>query len=255
MFARGVGPENQQIECQDCHMYQVSGSTDPVAIGGGGTHSSHRFLGANTFVAQHYSTPEQFELTNAYLTGQLVRDEISHLVEPGPVITLFIEAPEQVGLGQELQLAVGLYNRAVGHAFPEGAIEVHDTWLELTVSEVGGESFYISGGLDAQERRDPDAYAFNATPVDREGQEIFLTGGLAVAFSDKTSIPSGHARSLSYSVPVPLGIEGPIEVRARLRYRRIDDAYRERMTTINALDVPITDVAESTVIVSTGYEG
>ncbi len=255
MFARGLGTEGRQIACQDCHMFQVSGSTDPVAARKGGTHSSHRFLGANTFVALHYSTPEQLALTNAYLTGDLVREEIADLVEPGPVISVFIEAPDQVSPGQVLQLAIGLYNRAVGHAFPEGAIEVHDTWLEVTASELGGEPFYTSGGLDALERRDPDAYVLNATPVNRAGEEIFLTGGLAVAFSERTSIPSGHARSVRYSIPVPRDIEGPIQVRARLRYRRVDDAFRARMKSkMSAGDVPITDVADSSVLVPTGLE-
>lgn len=247
MFAAGVGEEQRVLRCQDCHMFLVEGSSDPVARRRDGRHRSHRFLAANTWVALHHGGPEQLALTESFLTGDLVRDELTDVLPPGPVVSMVVQSAERARAGEVLSVSVGLYNRAVGHGFPEGAIEVHDTWLELTASDGSGRVVFASGLLNAEGLRDPSAWTLTATPVDRDGEEITLTGGLAVAFADKNSILSGQARDVAYRVPLPPDLDGPLQLRARLRYRRVDDAFRAHMAT--ELEVPVTDVATASTTV------
>lgn len=245
-FAHGVGEAGEVVGCQDCHMGRVEGSRDPVARRRGGRHRSHRFLAANTFVARHLGGEEQLRATERFLRGEAVPAEIRHLVPEGPPVSIAIEAPATADAGSELELAVVLTNRGVGHAFPAGPNEVNEAWVELVVRDAAGEVLLARGLLDEDGERDPEAFALVSVPVDAEGNEIFVTGGLAAGFRLRRAILHGAADREHYRVALPPELAGEsVEVAARLRYRKSDAAFARRLEGFSIHDVPVTDIAEA----------
>ncbi len=244
-FARGVGPDAQVVGCRDCHMGRVADSDDPVAPRRGG-HRSHRFLAANTFVAAHLADAEQLAATERFLRGEAVPEEIRHLVPEGPPVALAIEAPESVAPGETLPISVVLENRGVGHAFPAGPNEVNEAWVEVRVRAADGTPLWSRGELDADGRRDPQAFALVSVPVDEAGREIFVTGGLAAGFRTRRAILSGAADRERYEVAVPEVAPGSIlTVSARLRYRKADAEFAALLPGFDIQDVPITDLVSA----------
>ncbi|MGI9430628.1 MAG: multiheme c-type cytochrome [Myxococcota bacterium] len=242
-FARGVGEEAEVVRCQDCHMGQVHDSRDPVAARTGGKHRSHRFLAANTFVAKHLGGEEQLRGTEAFLRGEAFPKELDRLLPEGPPVSLALELPEFVVPGEPLPVAVVLENRSVGHAFPAGPSEVHETWVELIVRTESGEVLFESGRLGADGARDPAAFALVGVPVDEDGNEIFVTGGLAAGFRQRRAILHGASDREDYEVAVPRDLRGQtVEVAARLRYRKADADFIRLMEGFTSEDVPVTDV-------------
>lgn len=241
-FAHGVGDEDEVVGCQDCHMGRVQHSRDPVAKRRGGTHRSHRFLGANTFVAKHLGDDQQFRDTERFLRGEAFPAEIRHLLPEGPPVSLDIEVAEAVEAGSQLDLSVVLTNRSVGHAFPAGPNEVNEAWVEVLV-EAEGVLVFSSGELDAQGKRDPAAFALISVPVDREGNEIAATGGLAAGFRQRRAILHGAADRERYRFPVSAELAGKtLEVSARLRYRKADAEFVQLMEGFSMDDIPVTDL-------------
>lgn len=243
-FAHGVGPEDEIVRCQSCHMGRVPGSKDPVARRSGGSHRSHRFLAANTFVAQHFGDAEQLRLTEEFLRGEGFPEEIRHLLPEGPAVSLEIEAPAVARPGAPLRVGVVLTNRAVGHAFPAGPNEVNEAWVELTVRDAQGRLLFESGGLDERGERDPDAFALVSVPVDADGEEILVTGGLAAGFRLRRAILAGASDGESWEVAIPAEFAGQeIVIAARLRYRKADAAFARLMREFSDAEVPLTDIS------------
>lgn len=243
-FAHGVGPEREVVRCQDCHMGKESGSTDPVATRHGGTHRSHRFIAANTFVARHFGDAEQLRRTEAFLRGEAMPQEIRHLLPEGPPVVVDIEAPESVAAGSRLTFSVAVANRGVGHGFPAGPNEVNETWVEVTVRQ-GATTLLHSGGLDAEGRRDPAAFALISIPVNAKGEEVFVTAGLSAGFRLRRAVQHGAADRESYEVVVPPGVDEAVEITARLRYRKSDADFAKLVEGFRLADFPITDVTET----------
>jgi hypothetical protein len=241
-FAEGVGEPPEVVRCQDCHMGRVEGSHDPVARRNGGTHRSHRFLAANTFVARHLGDEVQMRETERFLRGEAFPEEIRHLLPEGPPIALDLEVPGAVHPGERLALSVVLTNRSVGHAFPAGPSEVHEAWVDLVVTDAEGRTLLHSGALDEEGARDPDAFALVSIPVDAKGNEIFGTAGLSAGFRNRRSILHGESDRASWEVALPAELAGPLRVRARLRYRKADAQFIPLMEGFHIDDVPITDV-------------
>lgn len=251
-FSHGVGPDGEVVRCQDCHMMLVPDSKDPVALRNDGKHRSHRFLAANTFLAKFHGGEEQLRLTEAFLRGEIRPEEIDHLLPDGPPVTLEIEAPSTITPGRALDFGVIIHNNWVGHGFPQGPIEVHETWLEVIVTDAGGERLYASGLINEEGRRDPEAFALIAKPVDAEGNELDATAALAVGFDYRKNILSGYSERATYEVPLPPRIEGPLTISTRLLYRKADFEFQVFAFGEALEGLPITEIASTTIHLPAG---
>lgn len=247
-FAHGVGDDGEVVRCQDCHMGKEANSTDPVAARNGGTHRSHRFIAANTFVARHFGDAEQLRRTEAFLQGRGVPAEIRHLVPEGPAVVVDIEAPRVIPAGGRLAFSVAVSNRGVGHAFPAGPNEVNETWVEVKVRQ-GQSTLFHSGALGAEGRRDAESFALISIPVNAKGEEVFVTAGLSAGFRLRRAVQHGAADRESYEVAVPAGSNGDLEITARLRYRKSDADFAKLVEGFTLADFPITDLAQASTTV------
>lgn len=244
--------------CRDCHMPLVP-SRDPAA-GKDGMVRSHRFIAANTAVPWLDGDEEQYLLTKEWLKGRkllvdifiprdregtrsqaFVDNEIYGLAEPGLYVSL----------GEEVRLNVAVTNAGVGHDFPNGPLDIYESWLELKVVDGQNNVMYHSGGLDE------DGY------VRPEKTRFFFTLGLSrkgtlidkhnlwhmIGHAYKKTIPPGQTDISTHTFRVPYWAKGDMTVMARVRYRRFNQWYTDWVFEGRTVRLPVIDMGRDTLSV------
>ena len=219
----------------DCHM-PLSPSND---FGAGRFDKSgkrkihdHQFVGANTALAHLLDLPKNVNQAHQNFLTNAVRVDLFGLRD-NATITGELFAP----LGQELpELAPGgryllevvLRTLTLGHTFTQGTADSNEVWLELTLSS-GGRIIGKSGGLDPVDGHLDDwSHHVNAYVLDRDGnridrrnpEDIFVT-------LYNHQIPPGAADVVHYGFVVPDWVHDPIDIEAKLNYRKFDTRFTE----------------------------
>ncbi len=201
--------------CQSCHMPEVSRAVAPT--GPVRTSHSHRFLGVDLPLAEGFATPEE---------TAAIREDVQTLLRGAA--DLRITTPPSVRAGRTLDLVVDIESLLDGHALPTGSTFIRQLWLEVIVRDGSGRIVYETGTLDADgdlrdhwSARDPygdaDLVSLSSSLTNADGEpELFPWR--AVEHFRRTLEPR-HTRTVTLFVPVPLPMEGPLTVSARLRFR------------------------------------
>ncbi|MFQ5737528.1 MAG: multiheme c-type cytochrome [Acidobacteriota bacterium] len=260
------------IECRECHM-PLTDSTDPASGDAldynrspdDGKHRSHRFVAANQLMPTLLKLPgwqEQVRRTEKWLRGQQEIPEIADKWASGPAVSLQLAGPESVGPGERLEIKTIITSNKVGHDFPTGPLDIIQAWVEMEVTDDRGREIFATGRVDSKGFIEPGSFIFKAEPVDQYGNLIDrhnlweMVGvrhrrALFPGFSDTADFsfycPDLHvARNKirprfepkkSYLVSVPGGSVGQILVKARLKYRKIDQYL---LTFVFGKDVGLT---------------
>src|SRR6516164_5596589 len=276
------GDAHATVECRECHMPLVD-SSDPAA--GDSTdynrtaddhkHRSHRFLAANSFVPVMLrldGADRHAELTRRWLQGEIEIPEIRNKWAEGPIVKISVEAPSRAGLGEKLPIRVILTSNKVGHDYPTGPLDMIQSWVELRVRDDRGQTIFSSGQRDQRNFLQPGTFLFKAEPVDQYGNLIDrhnlweMVGvryrrSLFPGFSDTTEFnflcPSlapvrakAFPQETSYRLQVPQAGSQTLHVRARLRYRKVDQFLLNFLFGENAgLTAPVTDMASQTSVI------
>lgn len=242
--------------CRDCHMPLVE-SNDPAA-GSDGKVRSHRFIAANTAIPWLDGDKEQFELTKEWLKGRklfitifeprdenasrntaFVDNEIYQLSEPNPYVTM----------GQEVDLKVMLTNAGAGHGFPNGPLDIYESWLEVKVVDGQSNVIFWSGKVGEDDYVEKEKTRFFFTlGVDRRGRLVDkhnLWHMIGNAY--KKMILPGSTDLSSYKFTVPYWVKGDITVMARLRYRRFNKWFTDWVFEDKDVRLPIIDMARTTI--------
>jgi hypothetical protein len=241
----------EYTRCQDCHMPLVE-SQDPSA-NEQGLARSHRFVGANTFIPVMRNDEEQFDLTKRFLQSNKVRLAIDepnredayhsefHLDESLRNTT---DAPFFYYLGETAEIEIVVSNIGVGHNFPAGTIDINQVWLEAIVVDAKGKEVFSSGALDEKGIVDSEAYFYGSTPVDRNGNHVWKHDLFnMVGTSFKRVIPAGESDIVSYRFDIPVWVEPPLTLSARLRYRKLNNRYARWALKEQYFELPIVDMA------------
>ncbi|MBI4601600.1 MAG: cytochrome b/b6 domain-containing protein [Planctomycetes bacterium] len=271
--------------CRECHM-RLSDSEDPSAGDAqdynrslsDGKHRNHRFIGANQWLPKLHELPgweEQVRLTEEWLQGKTVIPEIDDKWAPGPAVPIEIIAAESIEAGKEVTVRVVCTSNKVGHDFPTGPLDIIQSWVELTVVDPEGKVIYKSGEVDEKGFIVEGSFMFKAEGVDQAGNLIDrhnlwdMVGArfrrsLFPGFSDTAEYEFACPVALAkvpppsperqYAFPAP---QEPVEltVKAKLRYRKVDQTLINYLAPGASLTAPITDVsfAEAKVkVVSSG---
>lgn len=176
------GDPTKTVECRECHM-PLEASLDPASgddldynrTADDQKHRSHRFLGANQFIPTHLKLPgaeEQVELTEKWLRGEIEIPEIADKWKTGPAVPIEIIAPESVQPGEDVKLSVVVTNNKLGHDFPTGPLDIIQAWVEVVVTDQGGNEVFVSGRRDEEQFIQPGSFIFKAEPVDQYGNLI-----------------------------------------------------------------------------------
>ena len=282
----------ETIECRECHMPLVD-SRDPAAgdeadfnrTADDGKHRSHRFLGANQFIPGLHDLPGHelhAELTEQWLKGELEVPEIADRWRDGPAVPLVIEAPDEVLAGSPVDLRVHILNNKVGHDFPTGPLDIIQAWVEVEVTDAQGQMIFESGRMGEGNFLETGTFMFKAEPVDRYGNLIDrhnLWEMVGVRF--KRSLFPGSAETASYSfdcsgvesalaeggedkagaldveerLELSDEIEGPLHVKAWLKYRKFDQYLLDyAFGADSGLTAPVTvmSTAEEQIHIASG---
>jgi tetratricopeptide (TPR) repeat protein len=254
-------PPRAESSCNGCHMpAHPSGDfgSKPRGPDGALAALSHSFAAANTAMPMLADLPDA-ERTVAECEASLaksMRVDILGVRSGGTVDGPLVVSPTQSDSLRPASphvLEIVVRNLAVGHAFTEGTADSNEVWLEVAISDANGRVLAQSGKLSAGGEVNPWSKFFNSFVIDRDGQrierrnvqDIFVT-----MYSNQ--VPAGAADVTHYSFDTP-ATEGPIAVRASLKYRKFDATYwREVYGADRRNDLPVTTVAQAERVMHVG---
>ena len=274
------GDASKTIECRECHMPLVDKSREP---GSGddmdynrskddGKHRSHRFLGANQFMASAMKLPgakEHEELTEKWLQGNIEIPEIEDKWVKGPAVPIEIIAPAKVLPGEEVTVTTVLTNNKPGHDFPTGPIDIIQAWVEIIITDQNGAEVFSSGKVDENHFIEPGSFVFKVEPVDQYGNLIDkhnLWEMVGVRFNRSMFPGFSDQADFSFSCPAEVNAKNmepeekqafkfdapkekitQLNITAKLKYRKIDQYLVNYLFGDNSgITTPITIISEDT---------
>lgn len=254
---RGGDPE-RMLACQQCHMRLVD-STDPARgdpddplRGNDGKHRNHRILAANQFMPlalKLEGAQEQATLVEGWLQGKTQVPEIEDRWAKGPAVPVAIVAPQAASAGERLKVRVTITNNKVGHSFPTGPLDLIESWVELVVRDDAGRMVFHSGLLDDDLHVEPGSFVFRAEGIDQRGRLIDrhnLWDMIGARY--KRSIFPGYTDTVEYEFTVPRNSGSRLHLAARLRYRKLNQSFIDKVVGKGAFTTPITDMSEDSQI-------
>jgi len=245
--------------CQDCHM-----PLEPAALGDlaatNGLVRSHRFPGVNTALSHVRGDHEATREAEAFLAGRL-RVDLLAIEHPRDG---FVIDPAAAGTtvrpGDELTVYAVVRNQGVGHTFPSGTNDSNQGWLEFEattdvhVGSNGGdgkdERLLLSGAILPDQTLDPTSHQYrsimlnaDAEPSMNRDAQNFVTPGFVRV------IGPGTADVARYRVRIPESADSssPLELQARLLWRKFNQHYNEFSTDFVGLETPVLPITELAV--------
>lgn len=242
-----VDDADKDLSCRDCHMRLVYNSTDPGRGEAGairrtandGAHRHHGMVATNMFIpaAMKLQNWEQHvKLTEEWIRGETVIEEIAHLWPTGPVASIQIVAPQETHPGERLTLRAVVMNRKAGHYFTTGPLDFMRAWVHLRVLDAEGNKIAEWGAIDPHTRaitdlpgqaheignsRKEGTLVLEGQPMDGQGNPLVRhelwnkAGGKGV----RVIFPS-YSDSQTYQFKVPPSVTGELTVKAELNFRR-----------------------------------
>ena len=227
----------QGVQCQDCHMTPGPGVTSPnpgkaATMGPERPHIyTHQFVGGN---ATQLASEEHQELATKQLQA---------------AASLSLTATPPGAPGGNLSLQVGVTNKGAGHYLPTGLTEVRQMWLEVTVTDAGGNDIYHSGAVDGEGKIDDSTEVFHTVFADADGQATHLPWEAEGLLSDKRIPPMGTVTD-SYSIPLPEGVALPLTIKATLHYRTAPQSLVDELLGDETFVLPVIDMVTAETAVS-----
>lgn len=188
-------------DCVGCHMPRVDG------------HASHRFAGGHSTFAAMIDAPDQLDAIKTQLKGAATLDMFALSDIPAHARR---EDVRTVGMD------VVIFNERVGHAFPGGAKDLRDTWVEIVVTDERGEVIASSGLQHEQTAREDYTYVLHARLASGDGdrQTDHDVSHFRTPIYDHTIKPR-DAAVVRYVFDVKGKEARRLQVRTRLRHRRL----------------------------------
>jgi hypothetical protein len=212
-------------ECRTCHMPLEAAPQGDAAARDGKIHS-HRFAGANTWLAAMRGDRAQMEAVQAMLRGAASIDVAAAVAADGTRTLPADGAP--VRPGQPLTLDVVVRNERVGHRFPGGVLDAQDTWVEIDVRDASGKRLAEAGEAQEATGEDRTAHRLRAVQGDEHGTPLLLRETQrfrAPVFNHTVAPRDAEVARFRFDVPRALAIRQlPLRVTARLRHRSRDRA-------------------------------
>ncbi|MBB3206063.1 tetratricopeptide (TPR) repeat protein [Rhodopirellula rubra] len=264
-------PPKAQTNCNECHMPALAtdefGAKYMDELGRLGVHS-HFFPSANTALAYWMGDTEGVQRHRDYLQGTL-RVDLFGLRKGGSVNGELI-APlgdrTKVDPGETYLIETVLRTLTLGHHFTQGTTDSNEIWIELTATQAGN-VIGRSGHRDDREAVEPDSHFVNTFMLDRDGNRINRRNAQDI-FTPLYShqIPPGAGQTVHYRLTTPTDSTEPIEISARLLYRKFDTEYldyirRDRDPKRDKLelgrpgdpnDLPIIEIASDKLVLDFG---
>ena len=277
-------PPIAKNNCADCHMplkeSQDFGSKD---FDGSGTRKrhDHAFPGANTGLFDLLKREPQnkdripqldaaIKRNTDFLTGvdpngkdKPLRIDIFGLktgaADSDQVIGPLRPQLPKLKPGQSYTVEVVVRTLNVGHHFSQGTVDSNEIWVDFQAKS-GGKELARNGamkkpgtaedsGNDSGEV-DPWSHFINVWMLDRNGNRIDRRNpqDIFTPLYDH-QIPPGAANVMHYRLDVPADAKEPIELTAKLRYRKFDYKYMELVHKGKEVPkLPIVDMCTDSIL-------
>lgn len=242
-----------RLRCQQCHMYYKNAPSlaqaEPYDLkaGLGLKHRNHYFPGGNQVMPGMISSPDaqgQMARVEEWLRGQHNIPEIADTWSQGPVLPIKIMGPPSAATGEAIELRAVISNNKAGHSFPTGPLDLIRAWVEIVVTDQTGREIFHSGKLDAQNHIEPGSFILKAVGVDANGGEIVRHDlWHLVGAKFKRAIFPGYSDMYEYQLKVPRDVKGPLQVAARLRYRKANQYFMDMLFPGQHRTATVTDIS------------
>jgi tetratricopeptide (TPR) repeat protein len=206
--------------CIDCHMEREPASSQELGAVAG-KFASHRFLGGHTWMAAMRGDAEHLAKTRAKLVGAASIDVAGVRFADGRW-QLPADGAALPPAGETLALDVVLRNLLVGHRFPGGVLDMHDTWIEVELSDRGGARLAASGMAHETQVDDEEAHVLRSLVVDEHGdlrEKHELSTFRAVIATHTLAAREAQVVRYAFAVPKLSAAQLPLTATARLRHR------------------------------------
>jgi len=132
--------------------------------------------------------------------------------------------------GATARIDVVVRTRKIGHFFPAGTVDAFDTWLELQAVDATGRLLFWSGKVenDGKGPVEAGAHFYRSYQLDGAGNPIDKRNAWqARSVLYVRLIPPGAADVAHYLLKMPVDARGPIDIAARLNYRKFSWYYTQ----------------------------
>ena len=266
-------PATAKENCASCHMplkpSSDFGAKDFDGKGGTKVHN-HRFTGANTglmtllkndprYARYAEGFDETIALHEGYLKGapdgtdKKIRIDLfglkTDMKDTAGLVKLRPELPT-LQPGKSYIVEVVVRTLAMGHHFSQGTVDSNEIWVDFRAA-IGGKEIARNGGMTGNDEGEVDRWShfINVHMLDRNGNRINRRNpqDIFTPLYDK-QIPPGAAAVVHYRLDVPADAKGPIDLEARVRYRKFDDEYMKFVSEGKPYPkLPIVDVCQDKV--------
>ncbi len=148
--------------------------------------------------------------------------------EVGKVAAPIEKAGVAVKPGDTVRVDVVVRTRKIGHFFPGGTVDSFDVWLELAAKDADGKVVFWSGALDDGGPVEKGAHFYRAFGLDGQGNPINKRNAWQLrSVLYARLIPPGAADVGHFRMKIPEGVRGPLQLEAKLNYRKFSHYYTE----------------------------
>ncbi len=221
--------------CNRCHMPLKTSNDFAAALFDDSNQlkiHDHLFVGANTGLAWLKKNPEIIQAHKEFMKKDVIRLDLFGIregtsVDANLIAPLRPTVPElEPGNSYLIEMVIRTL-RELGHHFTQGTTDSNEIWIEIIVKS-GDRIIGHSGGMDEKRQVDPWSHFVNTFMLDRNGNRIDRRNAQDI-FTPLYShqIAPGTAQSVHYRIDVPEDLVQPIEVIARLHYRKFDSTYMD----------------------------
>ena len=140
----------------------------------------------------------------------------------------------------------------LGHLLTQGTVDSNELWVELTAKS-GDRVIGINGAMTESGDVDPWSHFINVFMLDRQGNRISRRNAQDIFVPlYNHQIPPGAGQTIHYGLQLPDDLDQPVEVTARLMYRKFDKTYIDFMNgAFKAGDIEFRDRGEAGIAPNT----
>ncbi len=221
------------VVCQDCHMTEgiTEFEANPGRAGSGAPKrdhiSLHEIVGGNAFMA---------EMMGAEDVAERSVERLQHAA------TLEVTSPDVASAGEDVTVEAAITNTGAGHNIPTGVSEIRQVWLEVIVTDAGGNEIYSAGTVDPEGRIESAKIIYNNVLGDIQGNptESFW---LADRVLEDNRIAPEETVTEQHSFTLPEDVSYPLTVRTSLNYRSASQELIDHLLGED-VEVPVISMNE-----------
>lgn len=171
------------------------------------------------------------QLMSSFAVGEEAEQQRPVVIrDVGQVAAPVDKAPIRLRPGSTARVDVVVRTRKIGHFFPGGTVDAFDVWLEVEAQDAAGRVIFWSGRVEDSGKGpvESGAHFYRSFQLDADGNPINKRN----AWQSRSTlyvrlIPPGAADVAHYRIQIPERARGPLQLTAKLQYRKFSHYYTQ----------------------------